>query len=167
MKKRSALNCQGFLLLEGMIASVVLAVASVGIASLLLGAHEQQQSIQEINTATLLARQLMEEISTKPLGVYQPALIPSSRAMFTTANQYWKYSDVIDANHALTTLDGTLVPMTHLGAYQRSVQIDAVSDPLVLQTKPSDVCMVTVTVRTPTGKQVTLSKWITNVTWGF
>ena len=152
---------RGYLLLEAMIASVILAVASVGIVSLLLSAHEQEQSIQESNTATLLAKQLIEEISAKPLGAY-PAVTPlPPRSQFTTAAQYDNYQD---STATMTTLGGETVPVANVGTYTRSV---AISSPAVSETNPNDVLMVTVTVKTPSGKTVNLSKWLTNVTWGF
>jgi Tfp pilus assembly protein PilV len=155
-------HSRGFMLLEAMIASVVLAVAAIGIASLLLAAHEQQQTIQETNTATLLARQLMEEIAAKPLGTYPPTSIPTSRSQFTTASQYSGYSDSTDSG--ITTLSGESVPFATSGNYTRSVSITSAT---VTQTDPNDVCLVTVKVTTPSGKSVSLSKWLTNVTWGF
>jgi Tfp pilus assembly protein PilV len=59
---------RGFLLMEATIATVILAVAAVGIVDLLLSAQQQQQALQENATAVLLARQLIEEIAAKPFG---------------------------------------------------------------------------------------------------
>ena len=153
---------RGFLLLEAMIASLILLVAAVGIASLLLAAHEQQISIQELNTATLLAKQLMEEIATEPLGVYPPVAQPAHRSQFTTANQYANYADSTGAG--ISTLGGVAVPYPAIGNYSRSV---AISDTTVTQTLPHDIRLVIVTVNTPTGKTVSINKWMTNVNWGF
>jgi Tfp pilus assembly protein PilV len=152
----------GFILLEAMIASVVLAVAAVGIASLLLSAHQQQLMIAETNTATLLAKQLMEEIAAKPLGTYPPATGLTSRSQFTTAGEYQGYTD--STATGITTLGGESVPLATDGNYVRTVSI---SDTSVAQTGAHDIRIVTVTVTTPSGKSVSLSKWLTNVTWAF
>lgn len=146
-----------------MIATVVLAVAAVAIASLLLSVHEQQQAIQETNTATLLAGQLMEEISAKPLGLYPPASIPNSRALFTTANQYASYTDSTQTT-GIKTLENQTLPFPNIGNYSRVVSI---TDTTVSQTNAHDIRLVTVKVTTPSGKSVSLSKWLTNITWGF
>jgi len=152
------------MLFEAMIASVVLAVAAVGIASLLLSSHEQQSSIQETNTATLLAKQLMEEIAAKPLGTYTAGPASGPRSAFTTACQYNGYTDSTGSTgNGIQTISGATVPCDP--NYTCVVSIAGTS---VSQTSPPyDVCIVTVAVTTPSGTTVSLSKWLSNVTWGF
>jgi len=49
-------SARGFLLIEAMIATVILAVAAMGIVSLLLSAKEQQTALQENSTAVLVGK---------------------------------------------------------------------------------------------------------------
>lgn len=152
-----------FMLLEAMIASVILAVAAVSIINLLLSTQEQQQSIQEINTATMLAQQLMEEIAGKPLGAYPPAVTTGARAQFSTANQYDQYTDSTSASSGIKMISGATVPFPSMGTYTRSVSI---IDAATAQANPHDIRIVTVTVTTPSLTHVSLSKWLANVVLG-
>ena len=160
MKHRLAQHRRGFLLIEATIATVVLAVAALGIASLLLSAHEQQESIRQTSTATLLARQLMEEIAAKPFGLSTPVV---ARSLMTTANQYNGYQD---STTAMTTLGtGELVAVGDGELYSRTVTITAAATPVGSTAPVSDLQLVTVTVTTPSGQNVVLSRMLTNVTW--
>jgi type II secretory pathway pseudopilin PulG len=153
---------RGFLLLEAMIASVILAVAAVAIASLLVTANEEQQAIRETNTATLLAKQLMEEIAALPLGSYPATTIPTSRALLKNANQYAGWQDSTDGSNgpAITTIGGETYPASEVGGYSRNVQISLVPNQTGIE-------LVTVTVTTPSRKTVSLSKWLANLNWQY
>jgi Tfp pilus assembly protein PilV len=160
MKHTRVQHRRGFLLIEAMIATVVLAVAALGIASLLLSAHEQQESIRETNTATLLGRQLMEEIAAKPFGPSTPVV---ARPLMTYANQYNGYHD---STTALTTLgNGETAGVGDGELYSRAVTITAAATPTGSTAPASDLQWVTVTVTTPSGQSVVLSRLLTNVTW--
>jgi Tfp pilus assembly protein PilV len=160
MKHRLAHHRRGFLLIEAMIATVVLAVAALGITSLLLSAHEQQESIRETNTATLLGRQLMEEIAAKPFGPATPIV---ARSLMTYANQYNGYQD---STTAMTTL-GTAETITPGDGelYSRQVTITAAATPTGSTAPTNDLQLITITVATPSGKSVVLTRLLTNVTW--
>ena len=146
---------KGFLLMEAMIASVILAVAAVGIADMLLSNQQEQLALQENSTAVLLARQLMEEIASYPFGNAAPPQL-------TYANQYNNYSDT---TNAITTLAGETISPGGDGVYLRSVSIGPAAIPSGSAAPQSDLQVVTVTVITPDKQTVTLSRMLTNVTW--
>jgi type II secretory pathway pseudopilin PulG len=149
----------GFLLIEAMIASVILSVAAMGIVSLLLSAAEQQTALRENSTAVLLAKQLMEEITSKPFGLATP-IVP--RASMTTANQYNAYQDTTTA---MSTLSGEAISPGDGEVFSRKVTITNAPTPTGSSAPASDLQLVTVTVTTPSGRSVSLSQWLTNVTW--
>jgi Tfp pilus assembly protein PilV len=149
----------GFLLFEAMIASVILAVAAVGIASLLLSAQQQQLTLQENSTAILLARQLMEEISSKPFGSPTPIV---ARASMTYANQYNGYTDT---TAGITTLGGVSLTPGDGRLYSRSVSVASATNPVGSLAPSGDLQIVTVTVTTPSGQAVSIRRLITNVVW--
>ncbi len=146
---------RGFLLMEAMIASVVLAVAAAGIVDLLLSAQQQQRALQENATAVLLARQLMEKIARYPFGT-------ATGSPITCANQFNGYSD---STSAITTLSGQSISPGGDGVYTRSVAITPAPIPAGCPAPASDLQLVTVTVTTPSKQTVSLSRMLTNVTW--
>jgi Tfp pilus assembly protein PilV len=150
----------GFLLLEAMIASVILAVAAVGIVSLLLAAREQQIAMREQSTAVLLAKQLMEEIAAKPFGTATPA---EPRAQITMANQYNGYTDT---TAGITTLgNGESISPGDGQLYTRKVTVTSATNPTGSTAPTGDLQLLTVTVTTPSKQSVTLTRLLTNVTW--
>jgi Tfp pilus assembly protein PilV len=142
-----------------MIASVILAVAAVGIASMLLSAQQQQLTLQENSTAVLLARQLMEEISSKPFGQSTPIV---ARTAITYANQYNGYTDTTSA---ISTLSGVSLSPGDGRLYTRNVTVASVTAPTGSLAPPGDLQLVTVTVTTPSGQTVALRRLIGNVSW--
>jgi Tfp pilus assembly protein PilV len=137
---------RGFLLIEGMIASVILAVAALGIVSLLLSAHEQQIALQENSTGVLLAKQLIEEIAAKPFA------------------QAILYNNYTDTTSTMRTLSGEVVMPGDGEVYSRLVAVQPVT-PTGSNATVGDVQLVQVTVTTPSRQAVTISRLITNVNW--
>src|SRR4051812_26117521 len=88
-------------IVESLMASTVLAIAVVGIAGPLGAASEQSELVRERGTALVLARQLLEEIASKPLcdGGTSCNLGPeraageSGRSKFDSADDYHQYHD--------------------------------------------------------------------------
>jgi len=172
---------RGFLLIDAMMASVVLAIASIGVAGLLATTYAQTITMRENATAAGLARQLLEEIASKPLQNPDgsestgPAAGHTTRLSYVSVGEYNGYSDntgamvSADGTHAITPGDGEI--------YYRSVTItyeSGISGP----TAPSgDFALVTVTITkplptttpptktTPQKTLVTLSRVLTNVSW--
>jgi Tfp pilus assembly protein PilV len=150
---------KGFLLFEAMIASVILAVAAMGIVSLLLAAQEQQTALQEQSTAVLLAKQLMEEIAAKPFGSATPS---GARSTAQYANQYNGYQD---ASSAIRTLSGETITPGDNQMFTRKVTIANAPTPTGSTAPVTDLQLVTVTVTAPSGQKISFSKLLTNVTW--
>ena len=150
---------KGFLLMEAMIASVILSVAAIGIVDLLLSAQQQQQALQQNATATMLARQLMEEIAAKPFGPSTP-VVP--RAQITYANQYNGYHDT---TAGMNTLSGEAISPGNGELFSRAVTITNAAAPAGSTAPVSDLQLVTVNVTTPGKQTVALSRLLTNVTW--
>lgn len=152
---------RGFLLIEGMMASVILAIAAVAIATLLLTANEEAEALRQNATAASLGRQLLEEIAAKPLGSYPWAAVPSQRASFTYAEDYRGYAD---STSSLKSLAAGTVSAGDGQVYQRSVTVTAQTGPggSALGT----FALVTVTVTTPMNRTMSASRLIAIMDWG-
>lgn len=105
---REARGARGFTLAESLIASVVLAIAVVGVATTIAASHQQTGSVEQSSAAVAAARQLMEEIAAKPLVAAAADATPgykggqANRAMYDTINDYDGYAD----ESPLKTLEG-------------------------------------------------------------
>ena len=152
-----------------MIASVVLALAIVGIAGTLATSYQQSKDRVSIAEATSLARQLMEEISGKPFVV--PATetddpgysaTNTNRATFDDIGDYNGYTDT---STSLKTLSGTTQSVGTAGPYTRSVAVNSTNIvPTGHTATASDFKLVKVTVTRPNGSPIVISKVFTNVT---
>jgi Tfp pilus assembly protein PilV len=159
----SICTSRGFLLIEGMIASVILAVAAVAIASLLLSANEEATVMRENATAASLAGQLLEEIAAKPLGTYPWAAVPAARPLFTYAEDYRGFSD--DTSTITTLATNALALPGDGGLFQRSVSVIAQAGPTGSTAPMGDFALVTVTVTTPSGRTISISRLIARTDW--
>ena len=146
---------RGVLLVEAMIAAVVLAVAAVGIATLLTTADAEAAVTRRQARAVALARQLSEEIAAKPLGTDAgPSSAAPARADLTTVAEYAGYAD---ATAGLAAADGT--PVAFGGeAYVRQVTVTFGAGPA--GTPAADVAAVTVTVTPPAGSPVSITQLV-------
>ncbi len=153
---------RGFTLVEALIASVVLAVCVMGVAATLAASSQQTQVMDESSIATMLGRQLMEEIASKPFPISGVTTNPgwptsSDRSTYDDAADYDGYTD----QTPITTLSGQQIDPG--GTYTRSVAVTR-------RVNPSDTpgvgnfALVTVTVTEPCGKQAALSRLMANVT---
>src|SRR5688572_24281467 len=86
---------RGFTLVESLIATVILAIAVIGIAGTLAATYQQSKEQTSSAESTQLARQLMEEISAKPfvLPVTEAVNTPGYAAGNTNRAQYDEISD--------------------------------------------------------------------------
>ena len=149
-----------------MIASVVLAVAVVGIAGTIAAAHQQSKDQIAVAEATRLARQLMEEISSRPFEV--PAGSPSNasgwtggnpnRAMYDDVSDYHGYAD---DSSSITTQGGITQSFGTSGPYGRSVSVTTGSVPAGHTPPAIDFKHVKVTVTRPGGPPIVISKIFT------
>lgn len=167
---------RGFTLIESLIASVILAVAVVGIAGMLAAAYQNSKDQVSSAEATQLARQLMEEISARPFEV--PPGSASDAIGWSGGNRNRStYDDILDyhgytdESTKITTLDGTTHAFGTAGPYTRSVSVTAGPVPPghapAQTTNENDDPIkkfkhVQVTVTRPTGASIVLSKLFTS-----
>ncbi len=159
---------RGFTLVESMIASVVLAAAVVGIASLLTASAHQAMSHEETAMATALGRQLLEEIAAKPMmdpDDYTMTPGPESgemgRADFDNVDDYHGLSETGDS---ISLLGGGVLGVTS-GGYTRAVTVEYRASPNGAAGEGDDFALVTVRVTTPSKKTFTLSRLVGNIEW--
>ena len=155
-----------FSVIEALMASVVLAIAVVGVAGPLAASGEQAQMVRERGAALTLARQLLEEIASKPLcdGGTTCRLGPetstgeTSRDKFDSADDYHGYTDKTDH---LSTLAGQTVFFAAGKAYTRAVTVEYRATLAGNATTSGDFGLVTVNVTTPQNQTITISRLFT------
>ncbi len=140
-------------------ASVILAIAAVAIATLLLAANQEAQVMRENATAASLGGQLLEEIAAKPLGAYPWAAVPGSRPAFTDAEDYRGYTD---STAALNTLTAGAVASTS-ATFTRNVTVTAQAGPG--GSAVGTFALVTVTITTPSQRKISVNRLIAVTDW--
>jgi prepilin-type N-terminal cleavage/methylation domain-containing protein len=154
----AATKLRGFTLAESLTASVVLAVAVVGISSALSASYQQSGSHEESATALDLARELMEEISAKPFTVSGTNAggwpVETDRSNYDTIDDFHGYQDSSDT---MQLSDGSTVDVGNGGTFTRTVSV-VQGVPSGLSGAASDFATVTVTVKTPRNQAVTLTQ---------
>jgi Tfp pilus assembly protein PilV len=164
---------RGFTLAEAMIASVVLAAASLGVATSIGASYQQDQSVQQMSTAIALSRELMEEISAKPFddpngtSALGPESGETSRALYDNVDDYHNYSDTTDtsATGAMKNLANTSLTLGDGQIFTRSVSVQYRRTPSGSSAASGDFAVVTVTVTDPTGRTLTTSRLFARNTW--
>ena len=155
------LRGRGFTLAEALIASVVLAVAVVGIMGPLSATYQQSRNQDESRIAVSLGRQLLEEIVSKPFvdpsdfsTTLGPEADESGRSAFDNVDDYNGYHDSTDssATDFIKRLDGSSLPWTGNQIYRRSVAVEYRTTPSGSATASGNFVMVTVTVTGPSGQ---------------
>ena len=152
-----------------MLASVVLAIAVVGISGVLASSYQQSAIRGNTGTALSLAQQLLEEIGSKPLD---PPVLPDKpgwssghpdRSQYDTVDDFNGYTDV---SSGIAMPDGTVIDMGDGGSYTRTATVQLNARPAgVPNTAPaSDFVLVTVTVKMPRGQQISVSQLLTRAT---
>jgi len=155
-----------------MMASVLLAIAVVGIAGPLGAASTQSRFGQERGAAIALARELMEEIAAKPLvdttttkGLGpETAQGETDRSRYDAANDYDGYTD---STAALTNLSGAVVTYDPAAVYTRTVSVQFRASPNGAAVGSGDFGVVTVTVTTPHKQSVKISRMLSNVVMAY
>ncbi len=162
----------GFTLVEALIASVVLAVATVAIAQMLGTSAQQAAVMRHQSTSLELARQLMEEISSRPIEDSTGAITLGREAGENTRSQYDQiddYTGYSDTSDAVTMLDGTRVDFGDGVRYRRSVAVQyratPAGAPTVSPTAP--FCVVTVTVGPIGGETYSITRVFARTTGGY
>jgi Tfp pilus assembly protein PilV len=158
----------GFTLAESLIASVVLAIAIVGIAGTLAASYQQSNARGNTTTALNLAQQLMEEVAAKsidpPAGqANKPgwAQGQTDRRLYDTIDDYHGYADF---SGTIQAANGSTVNLSNGGSYQRSVNVESGAVPAGLTGPAADFVMVTISVNMPDNQVIRVSQLFTRVT---
>ena len=152
----------GFTLAEAMIASIVLAVATIGISSSIGASYQQDQSVQQMSTAIALNRQLMEEISAKPFddpngtSALGPETGESTRSLYDNVDDYNGYSEGLGA---LVDRNGTLYP-TNDQQFTRAVVVASVTQTVTNLGGDIPGLTVTITLTHRSGEVWTFARFI-------
>lgn len=176
---RAAARRHGFTLAEALTASVVLAIAAMGVSTALLAAQDQLDAQEEDTTAITLGRQLMEEVASFPLTLTDAtAGWPSvtNRSSYDTVSDFDGYTDRVgvpirrtstptDAGTFTTaTLSATPItgapPAAERQKYIRQVAIDYPSSIYGATVTAGDFAIVSVNVTGGGGNSATLTRII-------
>jgi type II secretory pathway pseudopilin PulG len=168
----STSRAAGFTLIEALIATMILAVATVGIAQLLAASSQQAAAMNRKATSLELAKQLMEEIAAHPVADALGAISlgheigETSRSQYDTIDDYHQYTDSTDN---LTMFDGTPVDLGDGPTYTRTVWVEYRNTPSGSSTSSSSApfCAVTVTVTPTNGIPTTLTRLFARTTGGY
>jgi len=147
-----------------MIASVVLAASSVGVLSMVNASYAASTAVRDEATAVALARELIEEVAAVP-WTPAPAVAPrvacpgwptvTNRQDYDNVADYDGYTD---ATTSLATVSGISVAAPLGGTFTRAVAL--LTTPLAGVTTPTNFMAVQVTVTTPRGRTITLSRLV-------
>jgi Tfp pilus assembly protein PilV len=153
---------RAFTLAEALIASVVLAIAVVGIAGTLAASYDTRTSSDEDATAATLARTLLEEIAAKPFATTASSSGWSAgnknRATYVNVADYQGYTD----ENPFRSLDGQEIDLE--AAYRRSVNYTCPATITASGTTmtSNQFGLVTVTVTSKSGRVTRLSRLLTD-----
>ena len=164
---RQCARRRGFLLLDGMIASVILALLVLGVCEMLSAAYLQTDILNTNASSNLLVRQLTEEIFSKPMAdpsTGSTALGPdagmSSRSAYTRITNYNGYSDV---STALPSEAGGTVDATGAASFARSVAVTVGARPSIdSSTSATQFAIVAVTITAPNGQKFVVNEFAAN-----
>ncbi len=156
-----------FTIVESMLASVVLATAVLGISSGLATSYQQNGSIRERGIMVQLARSLSEETASMP---YTNALGLFGGGWNAGQKNRRLYDDVFDFDgytdqSPFTSIATTGIALDYGADYSRTVKVEPLATPSTTAISPelSNFARVTVCVRSPSGHQVTLHRWVARV----
>jgi MSHA pilin protein MshD len=152
---------RGFTILEALIASFIVAIATIGVGSMLAASSHQSEATSDASVSQALARQLMEEIAAKPINDQYgkislgPESGESTRSLFDQIDDYHGYTD---STSAIQMLDGTSIDLGTGMSYTRSVSVQYRETPsgAASMSDEAPFCVVTVTVTASDGKPIKL-----------
>jgi len=172
--KRSPRRSLGFTLAEAMLASVVLAIAVVGISQLTSASYQQSEALRQDTRAVSLARELIEEIAGKPFADPNPVSgeeyhpgpdtgeTYGNRATYDNVDDYDGFTDSTNAG-AMKTVSGQALDFKVTEYFSRAVKVEYRTAPAG-PAGNGDFALVTVTVTTAKGRTVQLSRLFTRTT---
>ena len=149
----------GFSVVEGMVASAVLAIAVIGVAGPLVASSEHASVARERGGALTVARQLMEQIAAHPLRNGAPTpLGPTLPYEDTPA----KYDTIGDFNGYLDTPAAPTAATGNDATYTRSVTVEYRTASFDPSANVTDFALVTVTVVTPRKETLRVARLFCN-----
>jgi type II secretory pathway pseudopilin PulG len=152
----------GFTLLEGLIASVVLAILVLGVVGSVSTSYQESQSVRATATSVTLGRQLVDEIVSKPFDSTDALGTGGTRSTFTNISAYNNYSDT---SNALPLLAGGTIDATGADQYTRQTSVVAGAQPSNDAISPtSDFAIVTVNVAGPGGEVISIPEFVARYT---
>ena len=162
---RVAPHRRGFTLMEGLVASIVLAILVLGVCSTLTTSYQQAEIVKNNATGIMLDRQLADEITSKPLAdpstgstALGPGTGMTTRGTFTHITNYSQYSDT---STVMPMLEGGTLDVTGADVYNRSVTVVVGAKPSIDTASPAtDFAIVTVTVTGPDGQSISIPKFV-------
>jgi Tfp pilus assembly protein PilV len=162
---------RAFTLVEALIATFILALATVGIAQMLGASAQQAGSLQDKSISIELARQLMEEIASHSVADASGNISLGHEAGENSRSQYDQIDDYNlyhDTTSSLTMLDGTVVNFGNGQVYSRDVAVEYRMTPSGPATTSSSApfCVVTVSVAAPNDKPATLVRLFARTSGG-
>lgn len=153
---------EGFTLLEALIASVVLVVLALGVVAVVSTSYQQSESVRASSTGVTLARQLSDEIVSKPFnsGDALGSGSLTSRSQYTVSS----YNGYQDTGAAITPYaGGTAVDATGSDSYTRTCSVTvgaSASGTGISASSTSNFAIVTVNVTCPNGQIVSVPEFV-------
>jgi type II secretory pathway pseudopilin PulG len=144
---------RAFTLAESLIAAAVLAIATIGVITLVNSAAAQANAVRQDTTALSLARELLE--MTAAVSFAQP--FPDGPGFDDGNVDPTTYDDVLDFNGYTDRVTPGSGEAGDVRAYERTVAVSLTAGP----TSSSNCRLVTVTVTPPRGRPVALHRLIT------
>ncbi|MGD0769683.1 MAG: hypothetical protein ABSB42_15980 [Tepidisphaeraceae bacterium] len=148
--------------MEGLTASVVLVILVVGVVGSLSTSYQQSQSVRANSTAVTLARQLVDEIVSKPFDGDAAGTGAGARSTFTDVSAYNGYSDT---STAMPLLNGGTLDVTGDDNYARQTTVVVGAQPTINGTPDNvspatDFAIVTVNVTCPDGQIISIPEFV-------
>lgn len=174
---------RGFTLAESLTASVILAIAVLGVCTAILAAQHQQETQEEDTTAIALGRQLMEEVSSRQLSALDSTAgwpTVTNKANYDSIGDFNGYSDTVSipirrsstltdagsftsASPTVTVITGTPPTLTSQ-TYLRKITVSYPNTLFGSAVNAGDFAIVSVTVTGFGGNGAKFSKIIANNT---
>jgi prepilin-type N-terminal cleavage/methylation domain-containing protein len=181
----------GFTLAESLVASVVLAIAVVAVSGAIIASQKQSLCQEESSAATMLGRQLLEEVLAKPLVLSngttgQPGW-PSvtDRTLYDTTGDFDGYTDIVSVSTtrganitnvsasstgasapATVVMPAAASPTLQPQQYKRTVAVTFPTSLFGTTVTAGDFAVVTVTVQGgANGTKVQLARLVSKVTY--
>ncbi len=148
---RRPISSRAFTLAEGLIATTILSIATVGILTLVSSAAAQAQAVREDTTALSLARELLELTAGAPFAT--SATVTGFSGGNTNASTY---DDIRDFNNYTDTVTPGDATAGDVRPYARLVTVSTTGGP----SNTTDFRVVSVTVTPPSGRTITLTRLV-------